>query len=78
MFDPPWRSRAIATLTQESIPPLKSATAFLGSVPLTTSTAPPRIVSFISFKSLASFTSSNSLGRRVPDELVQLQAQPYR
>src|SRR5216683_8332483 len=41
---------------------------------------PLRSVSLTSFTSFTSFASlfSNALGRRVPDELVQLQTQPHR
>src|SRR5207245_5834601 len=62
--------RAMAVLTQESIPPLSSTTAFLVSL------------IFLFFFLLRSylFTSSflNSLRRRIPNKLVQLQSQPHR
>src|SRR5713101_2203216 len=88
MFDAPWRSRAIAVHTQESIPPLKSTTAlresFIKSIvnygasvsrPLLCEiSASPRYLYL-----LPSFLRrSNALCRRIPDELVQLQAQPHR
>src|ERR1700687_1979377 len=66
MFDSPWRSRATAAQTLGAIPP-----------PSTTPPA-PRILFFLYL--ITSFTSFslNALGRRVPDELVQLQTQPHR
>src|SRR6267154_5272145 len=71
MFEAPWCSHAIAALTQESIPPLKSTTAFLWSIPFTTastSSAPFFLTSL----------TSNSLGGRIPDKFVQLQPEPHR
>src|SRR5260370_42131082 len=89
MFDAPWPSCAIAVHTQESIPPLNRTTAFRESFikSFVNSRAPEFLHSSlrnhcalsVSALSFFFFTrESNTLGRRVPDELVQLQTQPHR
>src|SRR6267378_1790158 len=91
MLDAPWPSRAIAVLTQESIPPLKSTTALRESFfkSLFNSTAPafgillceisaPSASPRCLFLSFFFTRKSNALGCRVPNELVQLQSQPHR
>src|SRR5437899_3701409 len=91
MLDTPWRSRAIAVLTHESIPPLKSTTAF--REPFIRSFIIPEAAEFplrslrnlcalcvsaLSFSFPFSCASSNALGRRVPNKFVQLQPEPHR
>src|SRR5947208_2407941 len=71
MFRAPCRSRAMAVLTQESIPPLSSTTAFLVSLIFCFS------LYFVTSWLFASLFL-NSLRRRIPNKLVQLQSQPYR
>src|SRR5260370_37108739 len=91
MCEGPWSSRAIAVLTQESIPPLKSTTAFRESLikSLINSEAAEFLlcslrnlcvlcVSALSFPFPFSCASSNALGSGIPDKLVQLQPEPHR
>src|SRR5438132_8200865 len=85
MFDAPWHSRAIAVLTQESIPPLKSTTAFRETFISTLATDRVPVFSYSSLRPLClcvtscfSRGSSNSLGSRVPNKFVELQPEPHR
>src|SRR6266436_2051119 len=78
-FSAPCSSRAMAVLTQESIPPLSSTTAFLRSLMSLSARTRRSTVPFPLFISLLLYFSiSNALRRRVPDEFVQLQSQPHR
>src|SRR6266404_2444475 len=75
-FSAPCRSRAMEVLTQESIPPLRSTTAFLASLIFSQRelAGPP----FLSHSLFHYFSISNAFRRWVPDEFVQLQSQPHR
>src|SRR6266702_4537518 len=90
MFDAPWHSRAIAVLTQESIPPLKSTTAFRESLiksfinseaaefPLCSLRNLRVLCVFgLSFPFPFSCDTSNALGSRIPNKFVQLQPEPH-
>src|SRR6266446_4271441 len=78
-FPLPCRSRAMAVLTQESIPPLRSTTAFLTSLMFLPARTRRSAVSFPLFISLLLYFSiSNTFRRRIPDKFVQLQSQPHR
>src|SRR6266403_2210051 len=78
-FPSPCRSRATAVLTQESIPPLRSTTAFLTSLMFLPARTRRSAVSFpLLISLLLYFSISNAFRRWVPDEFVQLQSQPHR
>src|SRR5882762_7997404 len=78
-FPAPCRSRAMAVLTQESIPPLSSTIAFFTSLMFLSARTRRSAVSFPLFISLLLYFSiSNAFRRRVPDEFVQLQSQAHR
>src|SRR5262252_1534382 len=74
MFCVPCRSRAIAVVTQESIPPLSSTTARLESLIFSSL----EVTCWAHYGVTSLFRLIHAFRRWIPNKLVQLQSQPHR